>query len=87
MSDYKRANSQKYGILEMGLFGSQARAQSTEKSDIDVCILLSEPSFFVRFDIQCDLEKLFGCKVDVISLRANMRPAFKEELEKDAIYV
>ena len=37
--------------------------------------------------VQNELEELFKCKVDLISLGAIMRPLFKKNLERDAVYV
>ena len=37
--------------------------------------------------IQEDLEGIFSCKVDLVSLGAILRPVFKKNLEKDAVYV
>ena len=56
-------------------------------SDIDVCVKMKTPSFFSMAGIQNELEELFKCKVDLISLGAIMRPLFKKNLERDAVYV
>lgn len=37
--------------------------------------------------IKDELEKIFKCKVDVVSLGAMMRPVFKKNLERDAVFV
>lgn len=87
LKNYKADKSIVYGIEALGLFGSAARGEQTAGSDIDVCVKLNPPSFFNRMAIQEELEHLFHCKVDVISLGAVMRPLFKKNLEKDAIYV
>ncbi len=84
---YKTGKADTYGIEMLGLFGSAARGEQQAGSDIDVCVKLNPPSFFNRMAIQEELEHLFQCKVDVISLGAVMRPLFKKNLEKDAIYV
>ena len=56
-------------------------------SDIDVCLKLKKASFFDRMSIKDELEKIFNCKVDVISLGAMMRPLFRKNLERDAVFV
>ena len=48
---------------------------------------LEHLSFFSRMAIQEELENIFNCKVDVVSLGAIMRPLFRQSLEEDAIYV
>lgn len=84
---YKESKAESYGIEEIGLFGSAARDELHPDSDIDIFVKLKRPSFFNMMTIQEDLEKIYGCKVDVISLGAIMRPIFKKNLEKDAVYI
>ena len=87
LRDFKQRRGTFYGILSLGLFGSSARGEQREDSDIDVCVKLETPSFLTRMDIRDELENLFQCKVDVISLGAIMRPLFRKTLEHDAIFV
>ena len=50
---YKEQFAEKYGIEQLGLFGSVARGEQDEKSDIDVFIKLKSPSFFNQ-SLQCN---------------------------------
>ena len=43
---YMVENAHKYGIMRMGIFGSVARGEQTEDSDVDVCVELQTPSMF-----------------------------------------
>ncbi len=87
LRDFKQQRGRDYGIITLGLFGSRARGDHNNDSDIDICIELEEPSFFTRMNIRNELEKLFKCKVDVISLKSIMRPLFRKSLNDDAIFV
>jgi predicted nucleotidyltransferase len=87
LRDFKAHYAEKYGIITLGLFGSTARGEHDETSDIDICIKLQEPNYFTIQDIKEDLEKIFRTKVDIISLGAIMRNFFKKSLEEDAIYI
>ena len=80
---YKEKFADKYGIEQLGLFGSVARGNS----DIDVFITMSRPSFFTRMNIKEELQKLFHRKVDLITLHENMFRSFRQNLERDAIYI
>ena len=84
LRDFKAHYAEKYGIITLGLFGSAARGEHDETSDIDICIKLQEPNYFTIQDIK---EKIFRTKVDIISLGAIMRNFFKKSLEEDAIYI
>ena len=84
---YKEKFADKYGIEQLGLFGSVARGEQDEKSDIDVFITMSRPSFFTRMHIKEELQKLFHRKVDLVTLHENMFRSFRQNLERDAIYI
>lgn len=84
---FKYAFSQRFGIKSLGIFGSFARSQQNESSDVDVVVTLEEPDFFILVAIQEELEKLTGYKVDVVNLRDSLRESFKNNILKDAIFV
>lgn len=86
LRDFKARSAEKYGIVTLGLFGSAARGEQREGSDIDVCVKLNRPSLFRIMDIQEELEELFRTKVDVITLHEAMRALFRQNIERDAIY-
>ena len=87
LMQYKDERGDAYGIEALGLFGSCARGEQLPDSDIDVCVKMRTPSFFNMAGIQNELEELFKCRVDLISLGAIMRPLFRKNLERDAVYV
>lgn len=87
LRDYKARSAEKYGIETLGLFGSVARGEQNEKSDIDVFIKLHKTSFYILMDIKDDLENLFRQKIDLITLHETMRTLFRRNLEQDAIYL
>ena len=47
----------KYGIEKIGLFGSYARDEATEKSDIDIVIEIKPKSLVKRMELKRELEK------------------------------
>jgi len=86
LREFKRNYAEKYNIKRIGIFGSVARGEQTENSDIDI-YYESPPmglSLSVRF-IE-DLEKLFGTRVDVIRKHNNLKPYFLQHIEKEVIY-
>ena len=87
LKDFKVRYADKYGIEKLGLFGSVARGEQTEDSDIDVCIELKEPDYFVRMEIKEKLEEMFRVKVDLVPLSGIMRALFRRKIEQDAIYI
>ena len=83
LSEFKARYADKYGIERLGLFGSVARGEQTEGSDVE----LKEPDYFVRMEIKEKLEELFHVKVDLVPLTGIMRSLFRRKIEQDAIYI
>lgn len=87
LKQYKPLAQSKYGLTKLGVFGSVARGQQTENSDVDVCYEGKAPSLMTLDVIQSDLEKLFGSKVDMVRVRDNMNVLLKQRIQRDGIYV
>ena len=51
LRDFKARSAEKYGIVTLGLFGSVARGEQREGSDIDVCLKLRETDYGTLMDI------------------------------------
>lgn len=88
LREFKRTAGDKYGIEQLALFGSTARGEQNEDSDIDICVKVRKAiDYFTLQDIREELEELFRKKVDLLTLHENMRQLFRRNIEQDAIYV
>ena len=87
LKKFKAESSSKYGITSLGLFGSFARNQQHETSDIDIFVTLKESDFFVLERIKEDLENLIHNKIDIVNYRESLRNSFKQNILNDAIYI
>ena len=87
LRDYMKMNASKYNITRMGIFGSVARGEQTEDSDVDVYLETSKPNMFALVHIKEDLQTLFGCNVDIVRLRDHMDTLLRNRIEKEGIYV
>ncbi len=87
LRNYMQQNAEKYGISRMGIFGSVARGEQQEESDVDVCIEMQKPSLFTLVHIKDELQHLFGCPVDIVRLRNNMDELLRKSINRDTIYV
>ena len=57
-----------YGVKSLGIFGSYARNEATDESDIDICVEKgSLRSLLQYFSFIHELEKILGCHVDVVT--------------------
>lgn len=61
----KESLFRKYQISNLGLFGSVARHEQREDSDIDIYYESSHMSLFTLCRLKSELEKLLGCSVDL----------------------
>lgn len=76
----------RFGIRSLRLFGSVARGEHQEGSDVDVCVEMA-PSLYQLVSLKQWLEALLACSVDVIRMNQNMNSFLKSEIDKDGIYV
>ena len=75
-----------YGILRLGIFGSVARGEQTEDSDLDVFVELQIPNPYILGDIKEDLEHMTGYKIDLIRLCDNLNKLLLQNIERDGIF-
>lgn len=87
MRRYKPTAQKKYGVTKLGIFGSVARGEQTEGSDVDVCYEGQAPSLLTLDMIQTELEQLLECKVDLVRIRDNMNSLLHQRIQRDGIYV
>ncbi len=85
LREYKKRNAQKYGIEDIGIFGSYARDEAKKNSDVDVFIQLKYSNLFLLSQIRIELEELLGIKTDIIQLRDKMNKYLKNNIIKEAI--
>lgn len=76
----------RFGITSMRLFGSVARGDHHEGSDVDIFVTMP-PKFFNYIEAAQYLEQLLGCHVDLVSDHKNLRPFFKKQIEQDGINI
>ena len=87
LKDKKSELQQKYSISELGLFGSYARGDYKETSDIDILVDFDKQiDAFEYIKLAHDLEDLLNHKVDVVS-RKGIKPKYLPYVEKNLIYV
>jgi predicted nucleotidyltransferase len=75
----------RYGAHDVRLFGSLARGDATEASDVDLLVRFDpDRSLFDHGGLLMDLRDLLGCKVDVVSEGA-LQGRFGQIIRKEAI--
>jgi hypothetical protein len=78
---------ERFGVIDLALFGSTSRDTASSKSDIDILVRFDGPATSSRyFGLQFYLEDLLGAPVDLVTdkaLRSELRPF----VEREAIHV
>jgi hypothetical protein len=87
IAKHKGELRQRFGVKAIGLFGSFARGDASDGSDIDVVVELERPDLFDLIGVKQTLEEAFGRKVEVIRLRETMNVSLKHRIQRDAVYV
>jgi len=84
---FKESRQAEYSLRSLGIFGSFARGQAQEDSDVDVVFETSEPNLFRTSRMKQELEEILARRVDVVRLRERMNPRLKQRILREARYV
>jgi len=85
----KELFKQNFNIIKIGLFGSFARDEQTENSDIDIIIEMETDTkqiFEKRIELEKIVKKYFHKEVDVCHAKA-IKSVFREFILNEVIYV
>ena len=81
---HKATLCERFGVVELALFGSFARDQASDTSDVDVLVRFDRAIHWEQyFGAQFYLEDLLGRPVDLVTekdLRPEVRPSVKREV-------
>jgi predicted nucleotidyltransferase len=84
---HKQELSEKYGVREIGIFGSYLREENRKNSDIDILVELEKPMGFFKFvKLERYLSELLGVKVDLVTKNA-LKPYIGQRILAEVIYV
>ncbi|QFY90684.1 nucleotidyltransferase family protein [Magnetovirga frankeli] len=77
-----------YGVQKIALFGSYARGNATDDSDIDIAVELTEAKKTLSnfFGLKRYLEAQLGQRID-LGIESAMKPAVRETAKQDMLHV
>src|SRR3989344_1786477 len=79
--------SDKYGVSEIGVFGSYVSGDFSKKSDIDILVDFKRPIGLLKFvELEGYLRNKLGKKVDLVS-KGGIKPYIKEGILRSTVYV
>ena len=73
-----------FGVQSLRLFGSVARNEQQESSDVDVFVEM-KPKLFLMVGLKQYLENLLGCNVDLVRKHTNNNAFLLKQIEKDGV--
>jgi predicted nucleotidyltransferase len=87
MSDRLPEMVRTFGVVSLRLFGSAARDELRDDSDVDVLVKCTTAATYTRYTgLKFFLEDLLGRQVDLVTTKA-LRQEFRLAVEQEAISV
>jgi len=87
LSVQKKSLCARYQITELGVFGSYARGEQTEASDVDILVDYEvAPTFIMLVELRDYLSEVFGLKVDIVT-KNGLKSRIRDRVLAETIYV
>ncbi len=78
---------EKFKVREIGIFGSVARGEQRDTSDLDLLVEFEEPIGLIKYvGLQNFLSDKVGVKVDLVT-KSGLKPRVSRQVLKEAIFV
>ena len=79
--------AERFGVVELAVFGSFARDEASDESDVDILVRFDGPATSRSyFGVQFYIEDLLGLQVDLVTDKA-LRSEFRAYVEREAVGV
>lgn len=75
-----------FGVTGMSVFGSVAREDNTEGSDVDILVDMP-PKILLMSGLKDYLESILKTSVDLIRRHSHLSPNFLRQVSKDAVTI
>ena len=89
--DFLRKNreyiKQNFEVTSISLFGSFARGEQTEESDIDLLVEIEKPTLHNVAGLQIYLEEQFSRTVHIVRKHSRLKERFVRIINRDLIHV
>lgn len=86
LASHKNRLFDRYPLKSIAVFGSFARNEQKDGSDVDILVEFNGRIGIQFIDLAEEIEKLLGTKVDVVSRNA-IKPGYFKSIESDLKYV
>ena len=86
LESQKQMLYEKYPIKSLAIFGSYARKEQNEQSDLDLLVEFKDKIGIRFIDLADEIERIIGIKVDLVS-QNGVKDKYLQVIQKDLIYV
>ena len=89
LKSHQEYYNDKFGVHFIGLFGSFARDEANDNSDIDILYKIEKDkklSIFKYLELNKQLEEFFHKKIDLVR-DEKLKPQIRDYIQKDMVYV
>ena len=80
-----RADFNQIGVRRLGLFGSMARGEASNASDLDFLVEFDRKTFDAYMDVKELLERLFRRRIDLVTVEA-IKSQLREGILQETVY-
>ncbi|MEM3830404.1 MAG: nucleotidyltransferase family protein [Conexivisphaerales archaeon] len=88
LKEHREELREKYGVKEIGIFGSYVRGENKESSDLDILVEFEDDAKIdlIKFvELENYLSELLGVKVDLVDKTA-LKPAIGKHILQEVVY-
>ncbi|MEM9275410.1 MAG: nucleotidyltransferase family protein [Cyanobacteria bacterium P01_F01_bin.143] len=87
LQQYLTKLQEQYQVKTLGIFGSYARGEATDNSDLDLLVEFQGDLTFDNYmDLKFFLEDLFNKKIDLV-IRDDIKAQIREKVLEKTVYV
>ena len=87
LQDHKGTLKDKFGVIEIGLFGSYTRGNQKKDSDVDILVEFEKTiDLFAYVHLKNHLSDLLGVNVDLVAKKA-LKPKLGELILSETVYI
>ncbi len=87
LAEHKPQLQRQFGVDSLSLFGSTARGDARDDSDVDILVsFVAPPTAKQYFGALFYLEDLFQCRVDLVTEKA-LRKELRAYVDRDAVRI
>lgn len=87
LNSHRAVLQERYGVRSIAVFGSYARGEATEASDVDLIVEFTEKPGLLKFvNLEAYLSEILGIPAQITTLEA-LRSEIRENALKDAVTI